>query len=151
MNSFRPATESDVPGILPLIARYYAEEGYPFSEQESRAALLDLIGDPRLGKLWTIGDGNRIVGYLAVTLGFSLEFRGRDAFLDELYVLQEHRGHGLGREALSVAERYAEEAGAKALHLEVEPHRRAALELYLEAGYENHARHLMTKRLRSMG
>lgn len=35
----------------------------------------------------------------------------------------------------------------KALHLEVEPHRRAAQALYQQDGFEDHERHLMTKRL----
>ncbi len=86
-----------------------------------------------------------IVGYLAVTFGFSLEYRGRAAFIDELFIRESSRGQGLGREALNLAERYCGDEKVKALHLEVEHHREAALELYRRAGDEDHDRRLMTK------
>ena len=90
-----------------------------------------------------------MVGYLAVTLGYSLEYRGRDAFLDEVYLAEEARGEGRGREALELAEAYGRERGAKALHLVVERHRPHAQELYRRAGFHLQDRHLMTKRLQS--
>ena len=91
-----------------------------------------------------VGDGG-VAGYLAVTLGFSFEYRGRDAFIDELYVSEIYRGQGLGREALDVAEAYCFEKGVNVLHLEVEPHRETAHELYRRVGFEDHDRILMSK------
>jgi ribosomal protein S18 acetylase RimI-like enzyme len=41
----------------------------------------------------------------------------------------------------------ARELGVQALHLEVDPGNDPALELYRRTGYEDHRRHLMTKRL----
>ena len=70
------------------------------------------------------------MGYLVVAFGYSLEFRGRDAFVDELYVAPTHRGRGLGREALRVAEPCCLEAGVRALHLEVRPGNARARGLY---------------------
>ena len=80
-----------------------------------------------------------------MTLGFSLEYRDRDAFIDELYIAEHSRGMGLGREGLAVAEAYCRDRNVKAVHLEVEAHRVPALELYRRAGFEPHQRHLMTK------
>ncbi len=94
---------------------------------------------------------HRVVGYLAVTLGFSLEYRGRDAFIDELFIEPGSRGLGLGREALEIAERYCRECGVRALHLEVERHHQSAFELYRRTGFEDHDRYLMTKWLHNEG
>jgi len=127
--------------------RYYAEDGYPFAEAESRRVLASLLANPHFGHLWVAAENEHVVGYLAVTLGFSLEYRGRDAFVDELYLDEGSRGHGLGGEALAVAEAYCRAHGVTALHLEVERHRGAAREIYLRAGFEEHDRHLMTKML----
>ena len=145
MSRFRPATAGDVDAIVAMMRGYYQEDGYTFVEAEARAAALMLIKDPALGRLWVADARDTIVGYVAVALGFSFEYRGREAFVDELLIAESHRGRGLGREALEVAEAYCREAGVNALHLEVERHRENALELYRRRGFADFGRYLMTK------
>ena len=147
MERFRPATERDIDSVLQIMRRYYKEDGYPFVESRARDAVSCFVSDKNLGRLWVVLDEARVVGYLAVTLGFSFEYLGRDAFIDELYILQEYRGQGFGRDAIDIAETYCREHGVNALHLEVERHRERARELYHRAGFEDHDRFLMTKRL----
>ena len=124
---------------------YYAQDGYTFVDSEARAAALMLINDQSLGRLWVTREGNVVVGYVAVALGFSFEYRGREAFVDELLIAESHRGRGLGREALEIAEAWCREVGVNALHLEVERHRESALELYRRRGFADLGRYLMTK------
>jgi GNAT superfamily N-acetyltransferase len=128
-----------------MMRGYYAQDGYTFVKKEARAAALMLIRDPRLGRLFVTCDGERVVGYVAIALGFSFEYRGREAFVDELLIAESHRGRGLGREALQVAEAYCRKAGVNALHLEVESHRENALQLYRRWGFKDFDRYLMTK------
>jgi GNAT superfamily N-acetyltransferase len=137
----------DVDAIIEIMRSYYAEEGYSFVQTEARDAALDLIRHDRFGRLWVACDQGSVVGYLSVTLGFSLEYQGRDAFIDELFILKDHRGKGLGIEAIRTAEAYCRSLGVKALHLEVEHHRERAREVYQRAGFERKQRYLMTKRL----
>ena len=75
---------------------YYREDDYPFDEALAARAIRELLANEQLGWLWVIESNHEIVGYLAVTLGFSLEYRGRDAFIDELYLRPEARASGLG-------------------------------------------------------
>ena len=145
MSRFRRAVPGDVEAIVAMMRGYYEEDGYTFVDAEARAAALLLINDASLGRLFVTCDGAHVVGYVAVALGFSFEYRGREAFVDELLIAQSHRGRGLGREALDVAEAYCREAGVNALHLEVERHRENALELYRRRGFEDFNRYLMTK------
>ncbi|MDX1500191.1 MAG: GNAT family N-acetyltransferase [Woeseiaceae bacterium] len=147
MNRYRPATEADVDAILPLMERYYAEDGYGFDTARARAAAITLAADESLGGLWVAVVEGRVAGYLAVTLGFSLEYGGFDAFLDEVYIDTAFRRQGLGREAIDVAVDYCRARGVRALHLEVEDHREAAKRLYEAAGFELHDRHLMSRLL----
>jgi ribosomal protein S18 acetylase RimI-like enzyme len=142
---FRPAAAGDVDAIVAMMRGYYAQDGYTFVEAEARAAALMLLNDPTLGRLWVTQDKQTIVGYVAVALGFSFEYRGREAFVDELFIAESHRGRGLGREALEIAEAYCRDAGVNALHLEVERHREQALELYRRRGFADFGRYLMTK------
>lgn len=150
MSHFRPATESDLDAIVEIMRSYYAEDRYCFVEKDARLVTLELIRDKSIGCLWVADDSGRVVGYLAVTLGFSLEYRGRDASVDELFVEPASRGRGLGLEALKTADEYCRELGVNALHLEVERHRTPALELYRRFGFVDHERNLMTKRLNGL-
>lgn len=141
--SFRLATDADLPVLLELEAQFYADEGYPFDRVRNETSMRRLLNDPNLGRLFVIGGGD---GYMVVTFGFSIEFGGRDAFVDELYVAPHARGRGLGTEALTVAERACVEAGVATLHLEVEHENARAKALYERCGYYAHERHLMSKR-----
>ena len=145
MHRYRPATEADVDHILPMMERYYAEDGYGFDAARAAAAAGTLLANESLGRLWVAVVDGRVAGYLAVTLGFSLEYGGFDAFLDELYIDTPFRRRGLGREAIDVAVAYCRERGVRALHLEVEDHRDAAKRLYEAAEFELHDRHLMSR------
>jgi len=136
---------SDHERILPLMERYYGEDGYPFVPAEARAALARFLGDPSLGRMWVFVAGGEVVGYTALTFGYSLEYRGRDAFVDELYLLPEHRGGGAGSRALALLEDACREVGVRALHLEAERAKPRLLSFYRRAGFAAHDRHLMTK------
>ena len=56
-------------------------------------------------------EGNTIVGYIVLTIGFSFEFHGHDAFIDELYIDAAHRRRGFGRQAVEFLEKKAREIG----------------------------------------
>lgn len=145
MTTFRPASPADLEAVLALHRDFFAEDGYPFREAESRANLEKLLNNPELGRLFVIDDGGTVAGYLVLGFGFSLEFRGRDAFVDEVYVAPSHRGQGLGTRALAVAEAACREIGVRALHLEVERSKERTQGLYRRLGFADHDRYLMTK------
>jgi GNAT superfamily N-acetyltransferase len=147
LRRFRPAVPEDVEAVLRLMATYYAEEGYPFVTARARELIGRFVQSPELGRLWVAEVGEDTVGYLAVTLGFSFEHGGRDAFIDELYIAAPFRGAGLGREAIACAEAYCRRNGVRAIHLEVETHRTQASSLYASTGYTESGRRLMSKRL----
>lgn len=146
--SFRTATAADLDTVLPLLRDFYAEDGAIY-DAEAGTALLALLADPSLGRVVLVNDeGDLVAGYLVVAFGYSLEFRGRDAFVDELYIAPAHRGRGLGRAALREAERVCRDTGVRALHLEVRPDNTEARRLYGSAGYADREYYLMSKKLR---
>jgi len=145
--AFRIATTDDLDAILNHQCAYYAAEGYPFDAPAARDALRGLATDAARGRLWVLDDGGVVGGYLAITFGWSLEFQGRDAFVDELYLAPAHRGHGTGHTAMALAEAACREAGVRALHLEVERANAPARALYARSGFADQDRLLLTKRL----
>lgn len=145
--TFRLATLADEPYLLPMFRALVEQEPNPgiFNEKQVRASLRNLLAHPEYGRIWIFLMNGNPAGYIILTFGFSFEYHGRDAFIDELYVLPEFRKRGIGKLAVQVAEREAAALGVNALHLEVDTGNDPALELYRRAGYEDHNRKLMTK------
>ena len=111
---FRLARESDVGTLLRFMREYYAFDGHGFEEQKAHVALMALLRDPSLGRAWLILDGAGAVGYVVLCFGYSLEWLGRDAFVDELYLLEEYRRRGWGRKTMEFVEQEARAAGRQA-------------------------------------
>ncbi|MSQ48522.1 MAG: GNAT family N-acetyltransferase [Deltaproteobacteria bacterium] len=144
---FRVATRADLDSLLPLVRAYYEFDHLAFDEGIARTALGNFIDDPTFGRVWLIYDEAEAIGYLVLTLGYSLEYGGRDAFIDEVYIRAEYRGHGIGRQAMAFAETQCRAVGVRALHLEVERDNTNAHALYRKVGFVDHDRYLMTKRI----
>jgi diamine N-acetyltransferase len=145
--AFRPATKGDEADLVRMMRSLAEQEpgAYYFDEPAVRGALREFLADPSLGKAWLFLEGTTPAGYIVLTLGYSFEYHGRDAFVDELYVEQRYRRRGIGREAMKFVEEQARTMGVTALHLEVDDGNDTALELYRRSGYADHERHLMTK------
>ena len=116
-----------------------------FDEPAARATFQRFLSLPAFGRVWLLYEGDTLVGYIVLTIGFSFEFHGHDAFIDELYIDAAHRRRGLGRQAVAYLEEKAGEMGVNAIHLEVDRGNDPAFELYRRVGYEDHDRFLMTK------
>jgi ribosomal protein S18 acetylase RimI-like enzyme len=150
-STLRNARASDVPALLALQAAYYRDDGYPFVESVARGVWERLLADGKLGRAWVVEAGPELVGYVVLTLGYSLEYQGLDAFVDEVYLRPEWRGRGLGRAALERAESASVELGVRALHLEIERGKDEAQGLYRSFGFVDDGRILMTKRIGDSG
>ena len=145
MFTFKAATESDADTLATMMREFYEHERIPFDEEETPAALVRLLGDETLGRVWLIESGAEAVGYVVLAFGFSLEFRGRDAFVDELYVRAAYRGRGAGREAMRFVEEACRALGVRALLLEVDHNNAAAQALYRKEGFLDRGNYLMAK------
>ena len=144
---FTPAGASDADELVELMREFYAFDHIAFDEGAARAALRQILGDGRFGvvHLIRVGAQEAAAGYLVVTFGFSLEFHGRDAFVDELYLRENFRGRGIGRACIEFAAEVCRAEGIAALHLEAERANTRAQALYRRVGFREHDRYLMTK------
>lgn len=147
---FRPAKMEDEEPLLRMMRNLAEQEpgAYYFDEPVVRQALRKFLMVADLGQAWIFFDGEIPVGYIVLTLGYSFEYKGRDAFIDELYVQPEYRRQGIGKRAMQFVEERARELGVNALHLEVDQGNEPAAELYRRTGYEDHSRFLLTKWLK---
>jgi ribosomal protein S18 acetylase RimI-like enzyme len=141
------AGPADLEALLPMLERFHATQGIAFDAAKARRALGALLADPALGAVYRIESAGETAGYAALCFGFSLEWGGRDAFLDELYLEPPHRGRGLGRAALRALLDEARAAGVRAVHLEVEGANPAAQALYRAEGFAGTDRQMLSRRL----
>lgn len=142
---FTIATMAQRDLVLAQMRDFYAAEHLAVDIAVASAALDTLLADRRLGGLFLISLGAEVVGYVAVTFGFSLEFHGRFALIDELYLREPARGRGIGKAALHFVEDFCRHEGIAAVRLEVSRTNTAAQALYRRAGYRDHGRDLLTK------
>ncbi len=139
------ARQDDIPLILGMMERFYAIDSYPFNRETKSSNLRTFIDNDQLGRLWIILFENTPIGYLALTFGFSFEYGGRDAFIDELFIEENFRNQGIGSEVMQFVEQQAGSLGVKAIHLEVEKSNVKGNRIYLKQGYASNDRTLLTK------
>jgi ribosomal protein S18 acetylase RimI-like enzyme len=144
---FREATLQDEAALLPMMRSLAEQEPgkIVFDEHAARSTLRQFTSLPAFGRVWLLYEGAALIGYIILTIGFSFEFHGHDAFIDELFINAAHRRRGYGGQAVAFVEEKAREMGVHAIHLEVDHGNDPALELYRRFGYEDHGRFLMTK------
>ena len=142
--TFLPLSAGHLDGVLAMMAQLYAQGVGEFDATRARRATERLLDEPEFGGVWTICAGGQPVGYLALVLGYSLEFGGRFGLLDELFVEEPWRGLGLGRQALVFAAGQCRARQWSALRLEVARNNEPAQALYRRAGFASQDRDLLT-------
>ena len=120
---------------------------HPVDPTTSKLTLQELIDNQAFGRIFKLLADGATVGYAAVALGFSLEFGGRSAFLDELYVRPSSCGLGIGTLALRQLQEACRGLGARSLALEVGLGNAGAEALYRREGFSTIGRQLMTRLL----
>ena len=132
----RRAEPTDLEILLPLVRDYHAFERIDNDNQHRRDALEVLLQESPYGGIWLIYADQQLAGYIALCRGFSIEFGGFDAFIDEFFLAREYRGRGIGKQVLQLIKQEARKLEIHALHLEVAHDNEPARRLYLNAGFE---------------
>lgn len=143
--TFTQADASHADALVVLMREFYVIEHLPFDEPNARCALKQILDDRSYGLIYLMQWAGEIAGYAVLIFGFSLEFHGRDALVDELYVRESFRGRGIGKAALLFIETTCRSENVKAVHLEVDHANTRAQSLYRRSGYKDHQRYLLTK------
>jgi ribosomal protein S18 acetylase RimI-like enzyme len=142
---FKTANSSDVNSLLSLMRGLYEHDHLVFDEEAARGALDEILGDSSLGHVWLIQSGEESIGYIVLTYDFSLEFHGKVAFVDEIFIRSEYRGSGVGQQAFQFVEEYCKTSGIKTLHLMVEKNNKKAQAFYQKAGFKTLDRFVLMK------
>lgn len=123
--------------LLPLVAGYHAFEDVETSAEQRRNSVAKLLGDKNLGEIWLVRNLDRLIGYIAVCYSYSIEFGGRDAYIDEFYIAAAERGKGIGGRVLKEIAMLLRGRGIVAVHLEVDSGNERARAAYARAGFSS--------------
>ncbi|MGZ8493118.1 MAG: GNAT family N-acetyltransferase [Gemmatirosa sp.] len=88
------ARRDDVPRLVALMGEFYAGSGYPLPAAAAHTFATP-IAAPALDHVRLLEADDVPAGYLALRLGFSMEYGGLRGFVDDLFVRTAARGRGL--------------------------------------------------------
>jgi len=133
--SIRPGEQADVPLIAELIrglARYERlEDAVTMTEEK----LTDgLFGEPRYAETLIAEDGGEAVGFALYFHNYSTFLAQPGLYLEDLFVLPEHRGGGVGRKLLERLAQIAVDRGCGRLEWAVLDWNQDAIAFYERLG-----------------
>lgn len=124
----------------------HAFEEIDRTDEQRIAALRPLLRAPSIGLVWFICENDQPVGYMAICYSYSIEYGGRDCFLDEFFLAEPHRGQGIGPLALSLASEKLATAGVRTMLLEVAHGNARAQKTYTNLGFQPRSRYILMSR-----
>ena len=136
MLTFRDITAADRGLVLPMVADFYRTDAVdhevPVEIMERAFAAAADPAEPLLRGV-LVCDGEEVVGYAYITFCYSAEVGGRCVFIEEIFLKEEHRGKGYGKQIMAWME--AEYPEARRFRLEVTQVNKQAIALYEGSGY----------------
>lgn len=152
MTTFKHLELTQIEAITTMMQDFYAIDNYPIDIEVSKKLFKEFISDENLGKAFLIchsdeGRTSELVGYVILTYVFSFEYKGKIAFLDELYIKEIFQGKGIGKQTIDFIKEQASNQNVKLIYLEVENHNQNAQKLYLANNFEVHNRKLLKHKL----
>lgn len=133
----RPLRPEDEPRVAELMFALDGEGAgiRPTNAENVARTFVYLRGGPERGACAVAELDDRIVGYALVFPFWSAEYGGLLSLLDELYVLSDCRGRGVGKALMEWVERHARERGHVAVSLVAMNHNVRAHRFYEALGY----------------
>lgn len=140
------ANKKDLDSVLKLVREYHDFEGISGKASSLMNAVYPLLKkNNEQGRILLIENDGKSIGFIALCFGYSLEFGGRDAFIDELFLRERFRGQRIGEQALEGCQKIAKELGVKALHIESNTKENKLTDFYTKCGFKSRDKYrLMT-------
>ena len=131
------ATKAEIPQLVALLGTLFSIEAdfVPNAAKQQRAVEM-ILGDPRIGRIYVAREVGRVVGMVSTLYTVSTAEGGMSAWLEDMVVLPECRGRGVGAWLLEHAVVAAREAGALRLTLLSDEDNDLAHAMYAAEGFQ---------------
>jgi GNAT superfamily N-acetyltransferase len=136
----RQAQATDIPAVLALYAQPGMDDGRVLSEEEAQGLFAEFARYPNY-RLFVACDesSGRVVGSYALLVMHNLAHRGTpSAIAEDVVVLPDSQGQGIGRRMMAHAVEQARQAGCYKLALSSNRKRHAAHAFYESLGFQQH-------------
>lgn len=130
------ATVADIPEITTLLSLLFSQEAefQPDIEAQYRG-LSTIISNPEIGEILTIRTDDSIVGMINLLYTVSTALGERVVLLEDMVVLPQVRGSGVGSKLLQAAIAHARASGCKRITLLTDCDNEAAQKFYRNHGF----------------
>jgi len=131
------ASKKDLAALVELLGVLFAQEAdfVPDAAKQKRA-LEAILGDPRIGRIYVAREGSRVVGMASTLYTISTAEGGKAAWLEDMVVLPECRGRGIGSALLAHAVASARDEGCLRLTLLSDEDNDLAHAVYAAEGFQ---------------
>lgn len=137
MLTFRDITSADREIVIPMVVDFYHSDAVDHVvPTETLTRAFEAAADPAepLLRGVLVCDGAQVVGYAYLTFCYSAEVGGRCVFIEEIFLKEEFRGKGYGKQIMAWMEQ--EYPQARRFRLEVTQVNQQAIRLYEKSGYQ---------------
>jgi ribosomal protein S18 acetylase RimI-like enzyme len=134
--SLRIAEQGDAPTLAGLICALAEEEGATPPAQDQLVALIEALIQTRFSDFLLAEQQGQPVGCLQVNYRLSTWKAAPYAYIEDLYLVPEARGQGIGHKLLDYACQIAGARGCVEAALDVRPENRSARQLYARYGFK---------------
>lgn len=151
--TIRTAVPGDLSVVLELAKAFYAEDGFTTPDEQLRANLAVLVVSPAARVAVAETADGVVVGFAITTTSFGLE-NGRIAELEDLYVVPERRGGGLGVALIDDSVAWCRDTDCRLVEVVVAPNGQDVSHLfgyYDRRGFVNEGRALLVRELTDGG
>ena len=133
----RQAVPADLEALLGLLASFSEEAGTNFGREHLLAGVEPMLHNHELGLIFVAEIENLLVGYAVIGWGWGIESGGKEALIDEVFVLKNHRNQGIGAKMLAEVMVQLGMHNTKAVFLETEAQNPNSRKLYQNLGFES--------------
>ena len=135
MVQFRPMTAADAPAVMDMMRVFFASPAVlsDGSDEIFRRDIETCVSGDDAAHGYVFDDGGTLAGYGILTRGYSTEYAKIVWWIDDLYVIPERRGEGIGSAFIGFVK---ETFPGAMLKLEVEEDNARALAVYRKNGFE---------------
>lgn len=133
----RTAGKADLPQLVDLLGVLFSQEAdFVPDADKQRRALQMILRDPKVGHIYVAREAGRVIGMVSTLYTVSTAEGGKAAWLEDMVVLPEYRGRGIGAALLEHAVVGAREAGALRITLLSDEDNALAHGVYAAEGFQ---------------
>ncbi len=135
MSIIRKMVAEDKPIIIDMMRAFYSSPAVLSngSTEIFNADIDACVGDNPYLEGYTFEENGKILGYAMLAKSFSTEFGKPCIWIEDLYILSEYRGRGIGSNFFKFIE---EKYPVHLFRLEVEEENERAVKVYKKCGFE---------------